>query len=247
MRQINLIPQRLIMKNEIVIPLPTDFKVSINYEFLERTISEKTKIHIEEIWKEEIVRTQGKLFNGKLLSADDFDGSHLKGHFVEYKSYLAQVRDPSLADELAIQPICVCGYTTSNHEILVGKRSDHVTDYQNYYELVPAGGVDPSAIIEEQIDIIKQIKLELSEEAGIASSLIRQIKPSFLIIDSKTHNFEICAKIELDPITKKSLVERDDEYTELLWIPENKMHEFVERHRKKIIPLSLQILDLYSS
>lgn len=234
------------MKNDSVIPIPTDFKVNINYEHPQSIISEANKIRIEEIWKNELIRTQGKLFNGELLSADNFDGKHLRGHFVEYKLYIAQTRDPSLMDELRITPICVCGYTTAGDFILIGKRADHVTDYQNYFELVPAGGIDPSAIVKDGIDIIKQIKIELKEEAGIEAMMVRSIIPSFLIFYPGNRTYEICAKIELDPSVRNLVLERDEEYTELMWIPKSSMNEFIRQHRQKIIPLSLQILQLFT-
>lgn len=233
------------MKNETILQLPSDFKIHIDYAYPERKINEATKLHIEEIWKKELVRTRGKLFNGTLLSAHEFDGRQLNGHFVEYKYYLAQTRDPSLEAELHVQPICVCGHTTANDCILIGKRSGHVTEYQNFYELVPAGGIDTSAVDKNNVDVIKQLKTELKEEAGIEAPMILGIVPSFLIHYPQTFTYEICAKIELDPSAKNLVADRDDEYTELLWIPKNSMKEFVIQHRKEIIPLSLQLLELF--
>lgn len=234
------------MKNDTAISIPLDFKVNIDYAHPRIEISEATKARIEEIWKMELVRTKGKLFNGELLSADNFDGKQLSGHFVEYKHYIAQLRDPSLANELRVKPICVCGYTVAGDYILVGKRADHVTDFQNFFELVPAGGVDPSSISKDCIDIIKQLKMELKEETGFDSSMVRSIVPTYLIVCSKTRSYEICSKIELDPAAIDLVAERDEEYTELLWIPKSSMPEFVEKHRSRIIPLSLHILELFT-
>lgn len=232
------------MKNKNVISIPADFKIHLS-TFVHKQVSEKLKLHIEEIWKKELIRTKGKVFNGELLIADAFDGISLRGHFAEYKYYLAQARDASLSSELQIKPICVCGYTTAGNYILIGKRSDHVTDFQNFFELVPAGGIDRSAVKNDSVDIIQQLKVELKEEAGIEASMVQKITPSFIIFFPENQLYEICAKIELDSSAKNRIAERDDEYSELIWIPKSEIQEFVKKHHQQIIPLSLQIIDLF--
>lgn len=233
------------MKSETFL-LSLDFSVLFNPSHPEKKVSETVQQHIEEIWKKEIVRTRGKVFNGRFLSADHFDGKYLQGHFVDYKYYLAQTRDPTLAQELNIKPVCVCSYTVCDDCILMGKRADYVTEYQNFYELVPAGGIDPSAISGSSIDIIKQIKLELKEEAGIDASYVQSIIPTFLINYPGNMPYEICVKIELNPAVKNLQAERDDEYTELIWIHKDKMDEFVKQNHENIIPLSILILSLFN-
>jgi hypothetical protein len=234
------------MQNEQVIPLPTDFKVMINYSYARQEIEDAVLRRVDMLWKQEIIRTEGKVFNGTILNAEKFDGSLLLGHFVEYKHYIAQTRDPSLASIFNIQPICVSAYTHAGDQILFGKRSNHVTDYQNFYELVPAGGVDKSSVEHDRIDILKQIKTELKEEAGIDESKILNITPAYLIPYAATKTYEICAKIELDPQVKDFLGERDDEYTALHWISKDDLPSFVEKNRAAINPLSLQLLKLFN-
>ncbi len=230
-----------------IIKLPVDFQVSINHSFTQKKFKESTKVHIEDIWKKELIRTEDKLFNGQILSAEEFDGKQLIGHFVEYKQYLAQLRDPSLADELNIKPICVCGHTTAGDYILIGLRSNYVTDYANYFELVPAGGIDPLAIINNRIDIRKQIQIELKEESGIEASMVQSIVPTFIIQYMESCTYEIVSKIELDPAARNWVGERDGEYTEIMWIAKRDVKAFVEQHRKQMIPLSIQILDLFAN
>lgn len=203
------------------------------------------KDQIERLWDQELIRTNGKIFNGKLLSATSFQNDQLIGHFVEYKNYLAQARNPSLSKILNIQPICVCSYTVAGNDVLIGKRSDFVTDYRNFYELVPAGGIDPSSISNNTVDIIQQLKVELKEEAGILESMILNISPKHLIIYPETNSYEICSYVQIDPSIKNMKLARDEEYTELLWIPKHDLTQFVEKNRDKIIPLSLQLIDLF--
>lgn len=234
------------MENEIVLPLPSNFEVVLDFDHSPKNLDAETQNVIENIWEKELIRTQGKLFNGNLFSADNFDGIQLYGHFVEYKHFLAQVREPQLFELLAIKPVCVCGYTVDCDHILIGKRSDYVTEFQNYYELVPAGGIDTSAIHNDKIDIIKQLYTELKEEAGIEVSMVKKITPSFLVKYSDVQPFEICSKIELHDSTRDALGKHDEEYTELIWIKKNKIREFVEKNREGIIPLSVHLIDLFA-
>nr|WP_166157140.1 hypothetical protein [Neochlamydia sp. AcF84]NGY95543.1 hypothetical protein [Neochlamydia sp. AcF84] len=233
------------MQDFNIFPLSPSFKVHISRIQPPRKVNPSTFFSIEKIWEKELLRTQGKLFNGKILCADHFDGKHLYGRFVEYKLYLAQVRDPTLIHELHLKPICVCGYTLAGNEILMGKRAEHVTDYPNYLELMPAGGIDPSALNEGHVDIIKQLKIELKEEAGIEEAMIHHILPSYLIVDTHSHAYEICAKILLDPAVPKKELSHDDEHTEVLWIKQNHLSTFVHQNRPLINPLSMQLLQLF--
>lgn len=234
------------MKNNAVYPLGSPFKVYIQ-KSPPLNLTEQQLHRIENIWEKETIRTQGKLFNGRILCVDHFDGESLVGHFVEYKIFLAQARDAAIYQELKLHPLCVSSYTYADQSILWGKRSAHVTEFQNFYELVPAGGIDPSSAIEEEIDVIKQFKIELKEETGIDEKMILNITPSYLIFDSKFHIYEICAKIQLAPSAIHLKAPRDEEYTELLWIEETNLHNFVKQNYLIINPLSLQLLQLFKN
>jgi 8-oxo-dGTP pyrophosphatase MutT (NUDIX family) len=200
---------------------------------------------IEQIWQAEFVRTEGRIFNGKLLSAIRFDGQTLFGQFVDYKLYLAQARNPLLAHQLQIKPICVCAYTTAGPYILMGKRAAHVTDYQNFYELVPAGGIDPSSKEEGSINIIKQLKKELQEEAGIEDHHIEQITPHSLAFFSETDTYELLCEVKVKAAVRYENLGHDDEYTELFWIHKNEMPTFLNKEKDRILPFSKDILKIF--
>lgn len=230
------------------IPISKDFKVIIRPNTSILKLDPSIENHVEAIWNYEIDRTQGKIFNGKLLSAwGGFNEKELIGDFVEYKHYLAQARDPSLINILKIHPICVCGYTVSGDHILIGKRSKAVTDYPNYYELVPAGGIDIKSVENNQVDIYKQIKIELKEEAGLDESQVLSAVPKYLITCADTNSYEICFNIELSPLLKNQNLLGNGEYTRLLWIKKSQLETFIKEHQNEIIPLSLQIVDLFKS
>lgn len=234
------------MQNEKVLALPQNFEVKLDANALKTDLTPPIERRIQEIWDQEYIRAQGKLFNGKIFSATNFDGTVLQGHFVDYKHYVAQVRDPTLFENLHIQIVSISGYTVANESILIGKRAAYVTGFPGHYELVPAGGIDPSVVTNQSIDIIKQFKKELREEAGIEESMIKSILPVYLIKYSEREPYEICAKIILAPEAALNNP-RDEEYTELFWMERKRLPEFINNNREIMIPLSLHLLDLFHS
>lgn len=228
-----------------IIPLPADFKIQVSSPLKERTLSPMLSGRIEKIWESEMKRTQGKLFNGKIFCVDQLEENQLYGHFEEYKYYLSQVRDPLLLETLRLHPLCICSYSYAGNLVLVGKRAGYVTEYPHFYELVPAGGLDPTSITSGLIDLSKQWKTELKEEAGIEEEMILSITPQYLILETESPNYEICAKVELDTRVLNKQAERDEEYTHLYWIPQEEIPTFIHHHRTEILPLSLKILELF--
>ena len=59
------------------------------------SLSDYDKTRIEMLWQEETVASPAKLFNGVILNFVSFEGDKLVGEFVDYKFYLAQLRDPA--------------------------------------------------------------------------------------------------------------------------------------------------------
>ncbi|MBN9378218.1 MAG: hypothetical protein BGO14_06085 [Chlamydiales bacterium 38-26] len=233
------------MKKFQIISLPADFKIVMNSPLKERHLSPLHLERIESIWANERIRTKEKLFNGKIFCVDQLEEKQLCGHFEEYKYYLSQVRDPLLLETLQLHPLCICSYTCAGNLVLIGKRAGHVTEYPHFYELVPAGGLDPSSTHLGQVDIVKQWKTELKEEAGIEEEMILSITPQFLILDAESPNYEICARVELDTCVLNKQAERDEEYTHLYWIPKKELPSFIHDHRAEILPLSLKILEVF--
>lgn len=228
-----------------IVSLSADFKIVMNSPLKERHLSPLLLEHIENIWARERIRTQGKLFNGKIFCVDQMEEKQLSGHFEEYKYYVSQLRDPLLLETLRLHPVCICSYTYAGNLVLVGKRAGYVTEYPHFYELVPAGGLDPSSTNQGNIDLIKQWKTELKEEAGIDEEMVLSITPQFLILEAESPNYEICARVELDARVLNKHAERDEEYTHLYWIPKKEIPAFIHHHRTEILPLSLKILELF--
>src|ERR1700722_921126 len=85
------------------------------------TLSDYDKARVEMLWQEELMARPSDLYNGQLLNFVSLDGMRLLGEFVEYKFYLAQLRDPELQPFLQIAPICISGLTFSGNKVLIGR------------------------------------------------------------------------------------------------------------------------------
>lgn len=225
------------------------FKINSNFAVTSVDSSRKMELSdndralVESIWERELQRSQGRLFNGKLLSMLTWDDLHLVGEFVEYKYYLAQLRAPELESQLRIRPVSISGMTYAADKILIGLRSETVTQHPLWYELAPSGGVDAGMISEGRINILKQFEIEFIEETGLQPSDIQSVHPFVIIYDEQSQSFEIGATIQIQPASAGNSI-ASDEYIRFFWVAEKDLSPFIAKHRSKIIPLSLHLLSL---
>lgn len=208
---------------------------------------------IENIWRHEFEKSEGKLFNGKLLSFVSLSHEKLIGEFVDFKFFLAQIIEPKLKPILQIEPIGVSGLTFSQGKILCGCRSSHVTTYAHWDELVPSGGVDAQFISDGRIDLQKQLSIELEEEAGIAAEHILKISPLALIHDMTAGGYDICIAMELSGSAIESTLSFSPEYEILKWVPKELLMALNEKggnghfrfSKESFVPLSLYLIENY--
>lgn len=184
----------------------------------------------------------GKLFNGRLYNFLSFERGVLLGTFVEYKHYMAQLIDPSLKSQLHISPVAISCICLSKGKVLLGRRSQDVTDFPNCFELAPSGGIDPIVRNGDTIDIRRQAMIELEEEAGIPPSEIQECFPFLLIKDLKLDSYEICMLIKLkeQPLRLKS-----EEYVELRWLDSEELKVYAQKMESKFVPVSLFLINNY--
>lgn len=203
----------------------------------------RVKDKIEEIWDKEVALRGKHLFNGQILSATSLAEDVLRGHFVEYKVYLAQIRYPVLYQDLHIRPVCVSGMTCAEDKILMGQRSHTVTESRGLYEFVPSGGIDPDSLVEGQIDFRKQFLLELQEEAEISPNEVIEIQPLYMVYHAPTVHYELCAKLLVDPVVLQRKILSRVEYDRFEWLSPNEIRLLVEEQGQQIVPLSLHLLN----
>lgn len=208
------------------------------------TLSDHEKILIENIWNHEISNQNERLFNGQILNVVSFTEEKMVAEFVDYKFYLAQLRDPNFEPVLGIRTVCVSGITTIVDKVLMGRRSPTVSNFPKFYELVPSGGIDPGSLVTNKIDITKQFEVELWEETGISVTEVKDIRPLGLVYDEDQKTYDFCAEIVVNYSALKEFLDPSDEYEDLAWIPKHDIEKIIRRHKKEIVPLSLLLLQM---
>ena len=208
------------------------------------SLSDFEKKLVDRIWIEAQNETAARFYNGQILNFISLEENVLLGEFIDYKFYLAQLRDESLVHSLNIQPIAISGITTTANKVLVGQRSDHVTLYKNFYELVPSGTIDPECLDGDRVDFKKQFEKEVWEESAISVTDMRETNPFALIYDSNRKAYEICAEISVNYLVAKDNLSPSEEYQQLEWVPKTEIHKFAKKHRDIFVPFSLYLLEL---
>ena len=202
-------------------------------------LSDMNKKVVDQIWFES---RDSHHFNGQILNYLSFENQILLGEFVEYKFYYAQTREPSLKELLQIRPVAISGLTTTANKLLMGQRSEKVTEYQKFYEVVPSGKIDAEGVDGEQIDLFKQFQRELWEESGLSSTDIRDIIPFAFIYDKERDSYEICAEIHVNYLAASENLRSTEEYQKLTWILKSDLENFIKRHASECVPLTLHLL-----
>jgi hypothetical protein len=205
-------------------------------------LSDHQKIEIETLWRREQEVRLTNLFNGQLFNLIEINGDKLIGEFVEYKYYLAQLRNPGFVEILHILPICMSGITLAGNKILIGQRSTNVTQYPGYYETVPSGGIDSSSTVDGTIDLKRQFEKELWEETRISVTEIKKIELFSLIFDPENNLYELCGEIQVNYSSLRESLEPSEEYSKFLWLTKQELKYHIESYSSQYVPFSLHLL-----
>ena len=168
-------------------PLPETIEI---VEAGERTpLPASLRARVDTLWNAEQARRERPLFDGALFSVDALDRSEhrlrVRGGFVAYRLWIAQLRDPALTPELAVRPLSVTGLLRVAEGLVFGRRSRDATQDPGAWELVPSGGIDASCRVvtgdgSARLDPRAQLLAELEEETGLVRSQVEAIRAGYL-------------------------------------------------------------------
>lgn len=217
------------------------------------SISPDTSARVERIWTKETAKNP-HLFNGQLFTllglhkTDKY--SIVEGTFIDYKLFLAQLREPLL--DLNIKPLGVSGLTILNskgsRKILFAVRDETTTPYPGYLELVPSGTLSASWLqADGTIDYRAALSEEFSEETGLVPETITRLQPLGLIFDRKNQVYDICIIIDVDVDDQHLLdsIQKVSEYHKPCLVPLEHVPRFVQENAHIIVPTSLALLKLF--
>lgn len=232
------------MSNYQTIKITPDFYIQVLPYARGFTLSDHEKMLVENIWRHEETARSSTLHNGQILNVVSVESDRLVGEFIEYKYYLAQLRDPNFDEVLKIRTLAISGITTTVDKILIGLRAGDVSAYQGHYEFVPSGGIDPGSQIDDRINVARQFETELWEESGISVTEVKDILPLALVFDSENKIYEMCAELSINYSILREQLRPNDEYQKLEWISKREIKDFIAKHEEKFVPFSLYLLKL---
>ncbi|MDB2449683.1 hypothetical protein N9W97_02910 [Pseudomonadales bacterium] len=124
------------------------------------------KEYIKQHWAREKERFPW-LYDTLVFYVDGFSEDVLSGCWAPFSyGYCLGLKVPSVPKGY-LRPLAVTGIC-KNYEgqILLGNRSDFVSEHKGLWDLLPSGSVDITSAINEIPDPLKQLKSEFEEELG---------------------------------------------------------------------------------
>ena len=194
---------------------------------------------IHALWAREQAGRTKPMFDGKLFSLIERNGSILRGCFVNYSAFVAQRVQPALRDVLGIRMLAVSGLLRCPDGIVFGQRANHVLQDPEHWELVPSGGIDGTPL-----DPRTKLLEELAEETGCPASAITRNRVFALAEDDEAGAFEICIELETglsgSELTRLHAATGQIEYTALAIVPPAALSVFSATHQ--VVELSRALM-----
>ncbi len=202
-------------------------------------ISLPLKQAIEKIWNR-YLKKKTRLFDGKIVSYKSHKktGDHLiiECFITRYKYFLAQLKNPDLS--LNIRPMGVSGIIIDKNKNTLVAIRDNVTEYEGFYEFMPAGSIDPSKVKDDFILFRQQLIEEFEEETRIKKDQIEKIVPWCLIFDKNHGVYDICSKIYIKGFLCDLIkYEKNDEYKNIEIINLKKVNKKIKKNN--FVPTSI--------
>jgi hypothetical protein len=152
----------------------------------------ETEAAIEELWQEASRRVAaggaGRLFNGRVFSADAITPHRVTGHLTEFRRMVAQMERPGLFAMLGLRPLAVCGVLRCAGGVVVGRRHPAAIYQAGMWQLPPAGSVDSGAVGDDgMVDLRRQLLGELQEELGLAADTVDAPRPLCIVEHPGSH------------------------------------------------------------
>lgn len=148
-------------------------------------LADPLEAEVERLWRLAQARTGGRLFNGRVFSADRITPMLIEGHWTEFRRVVARMERPALAGELPVAPTAVGGVIVggagADRFVVFGRRPLRAVYQAGEWQLPPAGSLDPSAADGDALDPVRQLLAELGEEIGLPPDSVSDPRPLCLV------------------------------------------------------------------
>ena len=183
----------------LVHDLRPDTRVAVVREMPALTPALDTRV--EALWQTAAARVAtggaGRLFNGRVFSADHIGVAEITGHVTEFRRIVAQMEEPSLFPLLGLRPLAVCGVLCCADGVPIGRRHPAAIYQPGMWQLPPAGSVDPMAVdADGRVDLRAQVLAELREEVGVEAGQVDAVRPLCAVEHPGSHVTDVGILIE---------------------------------------------------
>lgn len=127
---------------------------------------------VSRLWDTAQARMGGRLFNGRVFSADRIAPDRIEGHWTEFRRIVARMDRPEIAADLPVRPVAaggvIVGGAGAGRFVVAGRRPAGAVYQPGEWQLPPAGSIDPGAVgADGHPDPVRQLHAELLEELGM--------------------------------------------------------------------------------
>ena len=228
-------------------------KIVLKHIIYHEKFSEQLLSQISNYWNDYIKSKNKFVFNDKVLRFIRINPNNENEIEVTYTDYKNIIIDRKfLNSSLGIYQVGVSGLTLINEQnnlfILFAKRSKNVTEYPNFYELVPSSNLDKSVLDKDgTINFSSKILDEFEEETGLSSSLINNVSSFCFVKDNINHVYDVCCILELN-INRNLLNDSFKNVSEFYFpcfVQVKNLQNFLIKHESNIVPTSKAILQCF--
>ncbi|CAH2600276.1 Nudix hydrolase domain-containing protein [Rhodovastum atsumiense] len=187
-------------------------------------LSPALEAEIDRLWAAAQRRMDGRLFNGRVFSADAIAPDHLTGHWTEFRRIVAQMDQPGLFEALRLRPLAVNGILLGPDGVVLGQRPADAVYQPGQWQAPPAGSVDiRSARPDGSVDVLAALFAELREEVGLPADAVHDPRLLGIVEHAGSHVLDLGialrTRLRAAEIRAAHAAAGDGEYRSLAVIP----------------------------
>lgn len=198
------------------------------------------EVEVAALWETAQQAAGGRLFNGRVFSADRIAPGCVEGHWTEFRRSVAQMRRPALFAALGVRAMAINGLIEgADGFVLFGRRPDEAVYQPGEWQLPPAGSIDPGAEdAEGRIDPVRQLHAELAEELGLPAEAVTAPRALAIVEHPASHVCDLGIALRTGwseaALRAAHAAGGNGEYAALAMVPRDGLEAFLARHAGRV-------------